>query len=78
MDLIYKISKRTNPSKAAIRHIDIGNGRPACSFYSTTFTWEQEKGTLRDVTCKRCISLYKNDDGQTPHRTNKTKIECNP
>jgi len=57
MDLVYGISKWTNPSRPAARHIDNSFGEPLCGGNNRkAFTWEKEQG---EPTCKKCISKYK-------------------
>ena len=57
MKLVYGISRWTNPSRAAARHIDDGHGKPLCGGQGRkAFTWMEEDGK---PTCKRCIAIHK-------------------
>ena len=55
MKLVYAISERTNPKRPAARHLDDGNGRPACGGNGREpFVWAPEEG---EPTCKICMDL---------------------
>ena len=55
MNLVYGISRWTNPSRASARHIDDSFGKPLCGD-KRQCTWETEQG---EPTCQKCISKYK-------------------
>jgi hypothetical protein len=55
MKLVYAISERTNPKRPVARHLDDGNGRPACGGNGREpFVWAPEEG---EPTCKICMDL---------------------
>lgn len=56
MNLVYGISRWTNPSRASARHIDNGSGKPLCESNRKVSSWEKEQG---QPTCKACINKYK-------------------
>ena len=55
MNLVYGISRWTNPSRASARHIDDSFSKPLCGD-KRKCTWETEQG---EPTCKKCIAKYK-------------------
>ena len=56
MNLVYGISRWTNPSRASARHIDNSFGEPLCGGNNRkALTWETEQG---EPTCKRCVAKY--------------------
>ncbi len=59
MKLIYGISRWTNPSRPAARHIDDGNGKPLCGGFRGgrrhIAGWERDEG---EPTCNLCIRIY--------------------
>lgn len=55
MKLIYGISRWTNPSRAAARHIDNGQREPLCGGRGRKiFSWQEEEG---EPTCASCIRI---------------------
>jgi hypothetical protein len=56
MDLVYGISRWTNPNRASARHIDNSFGEPLCGDKRKVLSWEHEQG---EPTCKKCITKYK-------------------
>lgn len=55
MQLVYGISRWTNPSRSSARHIDNGESYPLCGGNGRkAFSWEKEEG---EPTCKKCINL---------------------
>lgn len=56
MNLVYGISRWTNPSRASARHLDNGYGKPLCGDKRKVSAWEKEKG---NPTCEKCIIKYK-------------------
>lgn len=55
MKTVYAISRWSNASRAAARHIDNGEGKPLCGGAGRkAFSWEREDG---EPTCKHCIRL---------------------
>lgn len=60
MNLVYGISRWTNPSRASARHIDNGQGKPLCESKRKVVVWEKETG---EPTCDKCIRLNKNKGG---------------
>ena len=57
MELVYGISRWTNPNRPGARHIDNSFGEPLCGGNNRkVFTWETEEGT---PTCQKCIAKYK-------------------
>lgn len=72
MNLVYGISRWTNPSRAAARHIDNGKGKPLCGGAGRkAFTWEEERG---NPTCKRCIAIYKDMARYLNYRGKRHKV----
>ncbi len=55
MDLVYGISRWTNPSRASARHIDDSFGKPLCGNKREVAGWEKEQG---EPTCRKCIAKY--------------------
>ena len=56
MNLVYGISRWTNPSRASARHIENAFGEPLCFDKRKISSWEKEEG---EPTCQKCIRLYK-------------------
>lgn len=55
MKTVYAISRWSNASRAAARHIDNGEGKPLCGGAGRkAFSWESEEG---EPTCKSCVRL---------------------
>lgn len=55
MKLVYGISRWTNPSRAAARHIDNGQHKPLCGGRGRkVFSWQEEDG---EPTCASCIRI---------------------
>lgn len=55
MNLVYGISRWTNPNRPAARHIDDGKGKPLCGGAGRkAFLWEKEIG---QPTCDRCKKI---------------------
>lgn len=53
MEVIYGISRWSNPSRSAARHINNGFGGPLCGHWGKrVFSIEREEG---EPTCQRCI-----------------------
>jgi hypothetical protein len=55
MNLVYGISRWTNPYRAAARHIDNGQGKPLCGGRGRKCTWQTEEG---EPTCEVCKRLH--------------------
>jgi len=53
MNLVYGVSRWTNPHKASARHIDDGTGEPLCRS-GRKCTWMKEVG---EPTCRTCIRM---------------------
>jgi hypothetical protein len=54
-DLVYAVSRWSNPNRAAARHINNGSGLPLCGGNGRkAFSWERESG---QPTCEKCIRL---------------------
>lgn len=60
MKLVYGVSRWTNASRPAARHIDDGNGKPLCGGRGRkAFSWVTEEG---QPTCQRCMDIWKERD----------------
>lgn len=55
MNLVYGISRWTNPSRASARHLDNGEGKPLCGDKRKVLSWEKETG---NPTCAKCVAIY--------------------
>jgi hypothetical protein len=54
-NVVYAISRWSNPNRSAARHIDDGTGFPLCGGNGRkAFSWETEQG---EPTCEKCIKL---------------------
>ena len=56
MQLVYGISRWTNPWRASARHIADSFDMPLCGDKRRVSSWEKEEG---EPTCHKCIRLYK-------------------
>jgi len=56
MNLVYGISRWTNPNRASARHIDNSFGEPLCGDKRKVSSWVAEEG---EPTCKKCIAKFK-------------------
>ena len=71
MKIVYEISRWSNASRAAARHIDDGTGKPLCGGAGhKTFTWESEVNS--GPTCKRCTAIYGRASGDHYSRKDTT------
>ena len=60
MNLVYGISRWTNPNRASARHIDDGTGKPLCND-ARQCTWMAEVG---EPSCKKCLRIAERGDSK--------------